>query len=686
MIYRPVRERSPKKIVEAVLDGVDTAGFDSTSLTALSTADVSCIDPLIKALVPELAARKVKLGIASLRAYGLNDDLLDEIKTVGIDGLTFAPEAGTQRMRDVINKNVSDEDILESARRIFERGYDRMKMYFIMGLPTETEEDVLGIIETARSVRDVARGLGLKRMPKITASVSQHVPKPHTPFQWAAMDSLENLQAKVQQLRAMTSDGSIGLKTHDCRESWLECLFARGDIRMADVLERAYKEGARFDGWREAFSFQRWLDAIEYVGVEPSVFTGTLPVDARLPWDHLDMGMEDGFLASEYKKALRSRLSPPCGKPMGAKVHHTNLEAANAETKRLVCYDCGVACDLSEMRTERIDALRALADRPELKGVDVPAVESSLVPLSNLTGRLSQSRQREGSAFKHNAEAPYSKVRLFFRKSGSLAFLSHLDLIRLIPRVMRKAKVEMGFTRGFKAKPRMSFGPALALGATGWNEVVDMDLLLPRSYEDMEGTVTAEDREQMAREVFAALTPHTPPGMELTMARIVAPGEKRLGELIDGAEYQVTLDVEQAERTRQRLPELMAQASIMVERVDRNALKKRRSRDRDLPPPTLMADLRPMIESAVLEEDDFGRPSLHFRLRSDASQASARPREIVALLVGEGVPDYRLTRVGLLSVGPDGLQPLQDQGPAFRAKERRIGDVGAVRSAAAHGL
>ena len=141
MIYRPVRERSPEKIVEAVLDGVDEAGFDSTSLTALSTADVSCIDPLIKTLVPELAKRKVSLGIASLRAYGLNEDLLDEIQKVGINGLTFAPEAGTERMREVINKNVTDADILTSARRIFERGYDRMKMYFNVGLPTETEED-----------------------------------------------------------------------------------------------------------------------------------------------------------------------------------------------------------------------------------------------------------------------------------------------------------------------------------------------------------------------------------------------------------------------------------------------------------------------------------------------------------------------------------------------------------------
>ena len=163
------------------------------------------------------------------------------------------------------------------------------------------------------------------------------------------------------------------------------------------------------------------------------------------------------------------------------------------------------------MRGERIDALRALSTRPELQGVET-ALESGeedggLVPLHRLTGRLSQSKQKEGSAFKHNAEAPYSKVRLFFEKSGPLAFLSHLDLIRLIPRVMRKAGVEMGFTRGFKAKPRMSFGPALALGARGTHEVVDLDLLLERSREDMEGTLTVEERDSMAEALFARLGP-----------------------------------------------------------------------------------------------------------------------------------------------------------------------------------
>ncbi|HVH99440.1 MAG TPA: TIGR03960 family B12-binding radical SAM protein, partial [Enhygromyxa sp.] len=465
MIYRPVRERTPEQIIAAVLEGTDAAGFDEASLTALSTADVSCIDPLIKALVPELAKRKVSLGIASLRAYGLNESMLDEIKKVGIDGLTFAPEAGTQRMRDVINKNVSDEDILASARRIFERGYERMKMYFIMGLPTETDEDVVGIVETGRMVRNVARELQLERMPTVTISVSQHVPKPHTPFQWAAMDSMEDLESKVRMLRDMAKQAKLGLKTHDVRESWLECLFARGDRRMGEVLETAYRAGARFDGWKERFSFSLWLDALEAHGVRPEVYTRTLPVGVPLPWSHLDMQLEPGFLESEYRKALASRVSPPCGKPAGAQVHHTTIEAAEAERKRLVCYDCGVACDLGEMRSERIVALRSLSSRAEQRAIEDEAAEREaaareaqpqVVSLDRLRGRTASSKLADDSAFKAAAEAPYSKVRFFFAKRGTFRFLSQLDLVRIIPRMFRRAGIEVGFSRGFSPQPRMS--------------------------------------------------------------------------------------------------------------------------------------------------------------------------------------------------------------------------------------
>jgi len=664
MIYRPVRERTPADIVDAVLEGTDAGGFDEASLTALSTADVSCIDPLIKALVPELAKRKVSLGIASLRAYGLNESMLDEIKKVGIDGLTFAPEAGTQRMRDVINKNVSDEDILASAKRIFERGYSRMKMYFIMGLPTETDEDVAGIVETGRAVRYLALGLvrdgTIENIPAITVSVSQHVPKPHTPFQWAAMDSMEDLESKVQLLRDQARRAKLAIKTHDVRESWLECLFARGDRRLGATLEHAYRAGARFDGWKEHFDFEAWIAALEATGIEPGRYTQTLPVGVPLPWSHLDMGFEHGFLEGEYRKALASRISPPCGKPAGAKVHHTTVADAEAERKRLVCYDCGVACDLGEMRDDRIVALRTLSTRTEARLAEEEAervaeeeaeaaraaVEAEgLVSLSRLRGSMPTSNLSDDNAFKHNAEAPYSKVRLFFGKVGTLRFLSQLDLVRIIPRMFRRAGIEIGFSRGFSPQPRMSFGPALALGMGADEDVVDCDLLLARSEEDMAGLLSTADRAEIAADVLERLLDVAPPGMRLIGARIVAPGEKTLGELVAGADFAVELGALSEEARAglgARVQALLAEDGLSITREQR-IKKKRGGRRKGVGMKTVTIDLGPRLLAVEVDDEQ-----LRFRLRTDLVGVNARPREIAALLAGEHVEDHRMRRLRLL--------------------------------------
>ncbi|TPV97147.1 MAG: TIGR03960 family B12-binding radical SAM protein [Myxococcales bacterium FL481] len=672
MIYRPVRERKPQSIISAVLDGTDAAGFSETSLTALSTADVSCIEPLIRELVPELAARKVKLGVASLRAYGLSEQLVDDIRKVGIDGLTFAPEAGTQRMRDVINKNVSDEDILTSARRIFERGYSRMKLYFIMGLPTETDEDVEGIIETAERVVRVARELDLKRAPQITVSVSQHVPKPHTPFQWAAMETVDNLRDKAGYLRRRSKAAKVALKTHDIETSWLECLFARGDRRMGEVLERAYRAGARFDGWKEHLRVDRWVEALEAESVDPAWYTGTIPVEARLPWDHIDIGFEPDFLVGEYRKALRDRLSPPCGKPFGAKIHPTNRAEAEAETRRLVCYDCGVACDLTMMRDDRIDALRDLETDAPSPDVDASAAVRSPappvidVPVDRLRGRLPKSVLGDDHAFKHNAEAPYSRVRVFFRKTDTAQFLGHLDLVRLIPRMMRRAGLEMGFSRGYKPQPRMSMGPALALGMAGHEEYVEVDLLLTESADDMADRLSVADRERMAHDLVSRLTGVAPAGIDVFAARVLAPGEHKASELTVGADYEVVLGRELAEATRQRLAGVALTGPWLVTRAPK--LKRRRKGARAATGEVRELDIRPIVSHVEIAED-----TLRFRLRTDVAGVTARPREVVALLVGSTVSEYRFIRRGFIALDAEeravGLRQL---GGRWRASRPRI--------------
>ncbi len=669
IIYRPVRERSPEAIVKSVLAGVDNAGYAETSLTALSTADVSCIAPLIKTLVPELARRKAKLGVSSLRAYGLDGEILDEIKRVGINGLTFAPEAGTQRMRNVINKNVTDEDIIASARRIFERGYDRMKMYFIMGLPTETDEDLVGIVETGRRVRDLAREMDLRRMPQVTISVSQHVPKPHTPFQWAAMDSMEDLHAKRTMLREMASRARLGIKTHEIRESWLECLLARGDRRMGEVLLRAYRSGARFDGWREAFSFERWIDAFEAEGIDPGAYTRTLPVEARLPWDHIDVGLEPGFLLSEYRKALKGRSSPPCGKPFGDKVHHRRLEDALQDERRLVCYDCGIACDLTDMREERISALRTLSTRlaaePEPEPEARPAW-GEVVPIDRLAGRLAPSNLDATSAFKHSAEAPHTRVRLVFGKDGTLRFLSHLDLMRILPRVFRRAGLELAYSRGYNPVPRMTFGPALPLGMAADEEVAEVDVLLPRSAEDMAGMLAADERRRMADEVLERLRACAPRGLRFLSARLVEPGEKKLAHLIAAADHAVTLGPDQAARLRR---ELGAQLASDEPLVVRRALHRKRRGPRRGPgdPKHRDIDVRAHLLAASVDDD---ADLLRFRLRIDAG-GGVRPREVVQALLGETVADHCMRRTALLARDGDRLVRLSTLGATFRTPPER---------------
>lgn len=670
IIYRPVRERSPEQVKKAVLSGVDQAGFSDTSLTALSTADVSCISPLIKELVPELAKRKVSLGVASLRAYGLSGELLDEIKRVGINGLTFAPEAGTPRMRNVINKNVSEQDILDSARRIFERGYDRMKMYFIMGLPTETDEDVAGIIETGRRVREVAKELKLRRMPQVTVSVSQHVPKPHTPFQWAAMDSMEDLETKARMLREMAKRTGLGLKTHTIQESWLECLFARGDRKMGEALELAYRAGARFDGWKECFSFERWLDALEQAGIEPGLYTRTLPVDARLPWDHIDIGLEPGFLEGEYRKALAGRASPPCGKAYGDKIHHTSLEEAQADARRLVCYDCGIACDMSQMRDERIVALRSLSrltgerrarEAEEARREEEAARERpSVVPV----GRLASSNLADDSAFKHNAEAAYSKLRLVFSKHATMRFLSHLDLLRILPRMFRRAGVEMGFSRGYNPIPRMSFGPALPLGVAADEEVVDVDVLLPRSVEDMNGQLDDEERAEMARDLLERLRAVTPPGLGLVHARLVGPGEEKLGRLVVSAAWEVALPEEVAGELREVLSQRLA-GPLTVERAVKP--KKRRRGKRPAPANgTKVVDVHEFLQTVELRDDGV----LAFQLNMEG-QGGVRPREVVGALVGREVDDHRFRRRRLLARRGDELVGFTELGAVPRVRTKK---------------
>jgi radical SAM family uncharacterized protein/radical SAM-linked protein len=479
MIYRPVRERDPVQVIETLLSGVRKGGYDETSLTSLSTADYSCVTPLVKTAMAKLRDEKVSLSVSSLRAYGLNDDLLAEMATMRAGGLTFAPEAGSQRMRDVITKNVTEDDIIESAHRVFSRGFHRMKLYFMIGLPTETDDDVRGIVETAARVQAIGRRY--QSGAAVTASVSTHVPKPHTPFQWAAMDS-ESETARKQGLLAQSAQRlRVDLKMHENLQSHLEAIFSRGDRDTANVLERAFRLGCRFDSWDDQMRMDLWDQAIDEgrasAGLDLGRYLGTIPVTARVPWDHIDIDLDPGFLLKEYRKALKDRLSPPCGKPYKKLLHPSSVAAAEAgHADKLICYDCGVACDMGGMKEERLFYLR----RMNAWTKPVEAAPLSREPASGGDAdQTADGRSKRGSRKvppTRISQGEAHRVRLRYTKLGRVAFLGHLDLARHLPRIFRRAGVELNYSIGFHPKPELSFGPALGLGIPSLGELLDVKL------------------------------------------------------------------------------------------------------------------------------------------------------------------------------------------------------------------
>ncbi len=617
MMYRPVRERDPESIVQSILGNVDNGGYDETSLTCLSTADYSCITPLVKTVMSKLRERKVALAVSSLRAYGLNEDLLDEMASVRATGLTFAPEAGTQRMRDVVNKNVTEQHIRDSSERVFSRGWSRLKLYFMIGLPTETDEDVRGIVETG------ARMLGIGRekiggAAEVTVSVSSHVPKPHTPFQWCAMDPLDEIARKQALLRDVSrgTKPAVKLKYHERGISHVEGIMARGDRRLADVIEHAWRAGARFDGWDEMFDLGRWQAALEARGVDPMTYLSTVPVTARLPWDHIDIGLEDGFLLKEYRKAVKDRLSPPCGKPFGSLLHHTNVEEALADKRKLVCFDCGVACDLTLMREERVVYLRKLGalSKPEPRP---PAPEK---PRRNGRPQPSpQFTQGEGTRY-----------RLRYTKLGRAAFISHLDVMRLLQRVFRRAKVELTYSLGFHPKPNMTFGPALGLGIASLGEMFDVRV----------------DGSPDAGELAAALNEVSPEGIHFSDARQLTTGAASLAKLVAAADFAFAPPSREAwdEGALTRLAgEFLARAEAPVDRSGSVFDARRFVVGFDV----LAGDAAARLCGAL---DWPARPLLTARIRTSA-EGSVKPVELATLL---GLADADLARLALVGFDPAG--------------------------------
>ena len=322
MVYRPVREKSPEHLSSLAKCLYENTGYDEISLISLSISDYSRVSELTDMLLKWTDEKHVSLSLPSLRIDSFSEELMKKISSVRTGGITFAPEAGTQRLRDVINKNVGEEDLLRAVGIAFKNGKNNVKLYFMNGLPTETLEDVAGIATLAGKVvhrfyqtpeRNKARPVS------VTVSVSCFIPKPVTPFQWEAQDSLESLKAKQDHLRECITDRKIRYNWHDAEVSRIEAVFARGDRRLGKALALAAEDGMMFDAWDEMFSYEKWLDVFERAGIDPAFYANrAFGLDEWLPWDVIDCGVTKEFLKREREKAYAERTTPACSEQCSA--------------------------------------------------------------------------------------------------------------------------------------------------------------------------------------------------------------------------------------------------------------------------------------------------------------------------------------------------------------------------------
>ncbi len=433
-IYRPVRERDPATIKDLIKQSLANSGFEEISLLSLSTGDYSCIEPLLKELMEEHADEQVAVSLPSLRVGSLTPELMEEIKRVRKTGFTLAPEAGSERLRRVINKGISEADLLTATGNAYRLGWRLIKLYFMMGLPTETDADLEALISLAWQVKKSGRGTGGN---DVNVAVSTFVPKPHTPFQWQAQIGVEETLRKQQLLRDGLRKSKLRFKYHEAQLSFLEGVFARGDRRLGAVLARAVALGCRFDGWREHFDFARWQQAFADCGIDPAWYLRARERDEILPWDHIDCGVSKDFFWQELEKAL--------------------AEAATVDCRNGACHSCGV-CDFENLRMRLLDPHKAAARKP------VPA--------------------QTAAAASAPAEQP-TRVRLTLSKLGRARMVAHLEYLKMFHRAVRRAGIPVRFSQGFHPSPKISFLEALPMGVASDAELVDLELHYPVPLEQL---------------------------------------------------------------------------------------------------------------------------------------------------------------------------------------------------------
>jgi len=409
MIYRPVRERRPSTVLQQCEQSLANTGYDDISLLSLSTGDYRCIAPLMAQLIQRYACDHVALSLPSLRAGTLTPELMEHIKTVRKTGFTIAPEAGSQRLRDVINKNITIQDIHQTVQDAFGLGWNLIKLYFMVGLPTETMEDLEALVSLARDLSRI-KTPGRKKNT-INVSVATMIPKPHTPFQWAPQIRIQEGWEKINWIRDALRSPRIRVKWQNPEVSYIEGLMARGGRCMGELILRAYRKGCRLDGWSDHFRFDLWQASIDEMGLDAdSIIYRERAVDEEFSWDHIDMRVKRSYLWDEWQQALQGKTTDDC--------------------RDGACQDCGV-CDFTAIK-----------------------------PRVHPTDGIKDASGNESSTEAHD----HQPFQVAFSKTGTGRFWGHLEMVNIFIRALRRARIPLKFSAGFHPKPKLVFEDALPIG------------------------------------------------------------------------------------------------------------------------------------------------------------------------------------------------------------------------------
>ncbi|NTW68068.1 MAG: DUF2344 domain-containing protein, partial [Nitrospirae bacterium] len=467
------------------------------------TGDYSDIEPLITGLMKAYRDSRVSVSLPSLRVGTLTPAMIEAIAATRKTGFTLAPEAGTERLRRVINKPVTDLDLMEAAETIFASGWSTLKLYFMIGLPTETDEDLDGIIRLANEL--FARGRrSSKRHVQLNVSVSTFVPKPHTPFQWMGQVPIEEVRRKQAYLAQGLRKRGITLKVHDPETSQLEGAFARGDASLGRVIEKAVDLGCRFDGWTESFEYHKWTEAFAACSIDlPACAGRAFDLLEELPWGHIKSGVTTEFLRKEYQRAMEATVTENC---------------------RTECEHCGIGCKDGGTLALGKPAARA---RGEREAAPLPAEKRTSAPPEITT-----------------------RIRMKFSRHGRIRFLSHLDFMTLFHRTAVRAGVPVAFSQGFNPHPKIAFGPALSVGMESEAEFLDME------------TDPFIDLMQVTKSLNSAL----PDGVRVMEARIIPKKAGSLSGSIGRYIYEVNMPAGRAADVEERIIVFLERDAVTVEK------------------------------------------------------------------------------------------------------------------------